>query len=89
MFQAVSVERRNVEKIDVLVDIVKDLADAGAFRALLESDKYAGQVTENNDLAYEQSGVWAVPAFRMNGKKLDAVEGLGVTREQVRDFLAG
>lgn len=87
MFQAVSAERRNVEKADVLADIVKDLMDAAKFRAVLESGKYAPQVTENNDLAYEQSGVWAVPAFRMNGKKLDAVEGVGVTKEQVRDFL--
>jgi predicted DsbA family dithiol-disulfide isomerase len=87
MFQAVSVERRNVERVDVLAGIVKDLVDADKFRAILESGKYTRQVTENNDLAYEQSGVWAVPAFRMEGRKLDALEGVGVTREQVRDFL--
>jgi predicted DsbA family dithiol-disulfide isomerase len=92
MFRAVAGERRNVEKVDVLVDIVKDLMEGGKFRSILESKKYADQIEENNDLAYEQSGVWAVPAFRLvNGsgevKKLDAREGLGVTREQVRDFL--
>jgi predicted DsbA family dithiol-disulfide isomerase len=89
MFQAVSGERRDVEKIDVLAGIVKDLVDADKFRAILESGKYARQVNENNDLAYEQSGVWALPAFRMEGRKLDALEGVGVTKEQVRDFLAG
>jgi predicted DsbA family dithiol-disulfide isomerase len=87
MFQAVAVERRNVEKVEVLADIVKDLVDGSKFKAILESGKYARQIDENNDLAYEKSGVWAVPAFRMNGKKLDAVEGVGVTKDQVKAFL--
>jgi predicted DsbA family dithiol-disulfide isomerase len=92
MFQAVAIERRDVEKVDVLVDIVKDIVDGAKFRAILESRKYARQVDENNDLAYEKSGVWFVPAFRMNRtdgseKKLDAQGGLGVTREQVKAFL--
>jgi predicted DsbA family dithiol-disulfide isomerase len=87
MFQAVAGERRDVEKPDVLVDIVKGLVDGAKFKAVLESGKYAKQIDENNDLAYEQSGVWAVPAFRMNGKKLDAAEGIGVTKEQIKVFL--
>jgi predicted DsbA family dithiol-disulfide isomerase len=92
LFRAVAVERRNVESIDILADIVKDLVDVRALRAGLEAGKYAEQVTENNDLAYEGNGVWAVPAFRMYQdtlpvKKLDAVEGIGVTREQVRELL--
>jgi predicted DsbA family dithiol-disulfide isomerase len=92
MFRAVAAERRNVESVEVLAGIVTGLVDPGAFRAALEAGKYAAQVRENNDLAYERSGVWAVPAFRMirNGlpaKKLDAVEGVGVTKDQVRDFL--
>jgi predicted DsbA family dithiol-disulfide isomerase len=94
MFRAVAVERRDVESIDVLVTIVSNLVDTGAFRAALEAGKYAERVRENNDLAYEKNGVWAVPAFRMKGdtppvKKLDAVEGIGVTKDQVRKFLEG
>ena len=68
MYQAVSVERQNVEKPEVLCNILKGIVDTGKFRAILESGKYAKQVDENNDLAYEKSGVWYVPAFRMNGK---------------------
>jgi predicted DsbA family dithiol-disulfide isomerase len=94
MFQAVSVERRNVEETSVLADIVKDLVDGKQFRAILESKKYAGQIDKNNDLAYEREGVWAVPAFRMiqgdtTVRKLDSAEGVGVSREQIRDFLSG
>jgi predicted DsbA family dithiol-disulfide isomerase len=92
MFQAVAGERRNVEEVEVLTEILKDIVDPGKFRVILESKKYASQVTENNDLAYEQSGVWAVPAFRIlqkaaPDKKLDSPEGVGLSREQIRDFL--
>jgi predicted DsbA family dithiol-disulfide isomerase len=87
MYQAVAVERQNVEKPEVLCDILKGIVETSKFRAILDSGKYAKQIDENNDLAYEQSGVWFVPAFRMNGKKLDAKGGIGVTAQELRDFL--
>ena len=87
MYQAVSIERRNVEKPKVLCDIVKNIVDIGKFRAILDSGKYAKQIDENNDLAYEKSGVWFIPAFRMNGKKLDAQGSIGISRKELRDFL--
>jgi predicted DsbA family dithiol-disulfide isomerase len=89
MFQAAAVERKNVERLDVLTAVVEDLADPATFRSVIESGKYAGRAAENNDLAYEREGVWYVPAFRMNGKKLDARGGIGVSREELRAFLAG
>jgi predicted DsbA family dithiol-disulfide isomerase len=89
MFQAVAIERRNVEKAEVLTGIVKDIVDPDRFRAIIESGKYAKQIEENNDLAYEKSGVWFVPAFRTEGKKLDARGGVGVSREELREFLEG
>ncbi|MDR0876892.1 MAG: DsbA family protein [Treponema sp.] len=89
MFQAIAAERQDVEKVDVLCSILKDLVDTAKFRSILESKKYAKQVDENNDLAYEKSGVWFVPAFRLNGKKLDAQGGIGVNHEELRDFLKG
>ncbi|MFP3091298.1 DsbA family protein [Treponema sp. TIM-1] len=92
MFQAAALERRNVEKVEVLAEILGDIVDPGKFRSILESNKYALQVTENNDLAYEQSGVWAVPAFRIlrkgaPEKRLDSPEGMGLNRDQIREFL--
>ena len=87
MYQAISIERRNVDDPQVLCDILKGIVDAGKLRSLLDSGKYAKQIDENNDLAYEKSGVWFVPAFRMNGKKLDAKGGAGVSADEVREFL--
>jgi len=89
MFREVSGTWRNVEDKAVLLDIVREVVDPDRFLEILESDKYAKRVEENNDLAYEHEGVWAVPAFRMDGRKLDAAEGVGVTFEQVEAFLKG
>jgi predicted DsbA family dithiol-disulfide isomerase len=86
MFQAIAIERRNVEQPTVLCDILKGIVDAGQFRAILDSGKYAAQVDENNNLA-DNSGVWFLPAFRMEGKKLDAQGGIGITPQELRDFL--
>jgi predicted DsbA family dithiol-disulfide isomerase len=86
MFQAVAKERQNVEKPEVLCEILKNIIDTGQFRPILESGKYAKQVDENNNLA-DQSGVWFLPAFRMNGKKLDAKGGVGISREELKNFL--
>ena len=89
MYQAIAIERQNVEKPEVLCAILDGIVDTGTFRSILDSGKYAAQVNENNDLAYEKSGVWFVPAFRMNGKKLDAKGGVGISPEELREFLQG
>jgi predicted DsbA family dithiol-disulfide isomerase len=92
MFQATAIERQDVEKPEVIAKILEGIVDSGKFLAVLKSGKYAKQVDENNDLAYEKSGVWYVPAFRMfrDGEltgKLDAQGSIGVSREDLRAFL--
>jgi len=87
MFYSAAIERRDVDKPDVLCDILKGIVDIKLFRSLLDSGKYSAQVDENNDLAYEKSGVWFLPSFRMNDKKLDAKGGEGITPEQLKEFL--
>ena len=87
MFQAVAIERRNVEDPQVLCGILEGIADTARLRALLDSGKYAKQIDENNDLAYEKNGVWYLPALRMNGKKLDAKGGAGITADELKIFL--
>ena len=87
MYQAVSAERQNVEKPEVLADILKNIVDRKKFLELLNSGKYTHKVDENNDLAYEKKGVWYVPAFRAGEIKLDAKGGIGVSKDEVLDFL--
>jgi len=87
MYQAVASERQNVEKAEVVCDILKDIVDPAKLRSILDSGKYAKQVDENNSLAFEKSGVWFLPAFRMGDKKLDAQGGVGISPQELKDFL--
>jgi predicted DsbA family dithiol-disulfide isomerase len=87
MFQAVAIERQDVEKPEVLANIVQGILDKNKFLEILKSRRYASKADENNDLAYEKEGVWYVPAFRAGTLKLDAKGGIGVSREEVKTFL--
>jgi len=91
LFQGIAVEKQNVEDHGILVNLLKGVVDREKFLTILKSGKYAAQVNDNNDLAYEKNEVWFVPAFRIPGNKsaprLDAKGGVGVTREEIKDFL--
>ncbi|MCL2126972.1 MAG: DsbA family protein [Treponema sp.] len=89
MFQAAAIERQNVDDPKVICKILEGIVDTEKFLKILDSGKYAKQVDENNDLAYEKSGVWFVPAFRMDGKKLDAKGGAGISPGELTEFLKG
>lgn len=88
MYHAALEARINIESIDAVCAAVSDLLDADALRKALTEGAYVDALQRANDYAYEQSGVWAVPAYRMEGRRLDAVEDVGVTQEQLRKFLA-
>ena len=87
MYQAALKERIDIENIDALTEYVGDLVDADDFRLSLQLGTYRGKLDESNKLAFENSGVWAVPAYRMGTLKLDAVENVGVSKEQIRHLL--
>jgi len=80
-------DRIDIENIDALARGLADLLDADALRAALRSGAYTEELDRNNHHAYEESGVWAVPAYRMEGKKLDSAEGIGITQQQLDDFM--
>jgi predicted DsbA family dithiol-disulfide isomerase len=94
MFKAVAGERRDVEKPEVIAEILKGILDSEKLTGFLKSGKYAGQVSENNDTAYETKGVWYVPAFRVleyahkgPAPLLDAKGGAGVSKDEIKTFL--
>ena len=87
MFTAALIDRIDIENIDVLTNSVRGLLDADAFRKALQNGEYAKALEESNSCAYDRSGVWAVPSYRMNGKKLDSIEDVGVTKKQLADFM--
>ena len=88
LYQGVAIEKRDVEKGEVLAEILKGLVDSGKFLESLKSGKYAPKVDENNNLAYKNNDVWYVPAFRASGvAPLDSRGGIGVSREEIKNFL--
>ena len=90
LFKAVVLEGRDVEKGEVLADILKGIIESEKLLALLKNGKFAPRVSENNTLAYDKNEVWYLPAFRVPGSgapRLDAKGGIGVSSEEIKGFL--
>lgn len=87
MYQAALKEHVDIENIDALTDYLSDIVNADAFRFVLRQGIYRRELKEANELAFKISGVWAVPAYRLEGSKIDAVEDVGISKEQLRHFL--
>ena len=87
MYNAAIKDRVNIEDPKVVAGHVHGLLDPEALLNTLQNDAYEKAVSEANDYAYEQQGVWAVPAYRMDGRKLDSIEDVGVTKAQLEAFI--
>jgi len=79
----------NVEDIDALAESLSDLLDADGLRKALTSGKHLSVQQDANEYAFGQSEVWAVPSYRMDVRKLDSIKDIGVTKDQLRNFLEG
>jgi len=87
MYDLIHNQHVNVENISVLVANTADLLEIGAFREALVSENYRQIQQEANVYAFNQNSVRVVPAYRMDGRRLDSVEDIGVTKAQLRAFL--
>lgn len=87
MYQAALKERIDIENIDTLIEYVCDLLDADKYGAALRNGVYTQQLQDANDYAYGRNKVWAVPSYRMDGRKLDSIENIGVTKKQLEEFM--
>ena len=87
MYQAALTDRADIEKANVLTEIMKDLLNADEFEQALSGSLYTDSLLENNRLAWETYDFPAVPSFRMNGKLLKSRLGVGVTKAELADFL--
>ena len=89
MYAAALTDRVNIEDADVLAGRVRGLLDHEDFLAEIMSGTYEKAVADANVYAWDESGLNAVPSFRMDGSALDAVEDVGVTKQQLAEFLKG
>lgn len=89
MFRAAFGDRVNLENPDALAAAVEGLLDPEEFRKSLLADECGAEQREANSYAYDRSGVWVVPAYRMDGRRLDSIENVGVAKAQLALFLDG
>lgn len=87
IYAAAHEARVNIEDVEVVAGIVHGLLDMNDFYQALQDGQYEQELQDANDYAYGQSGVWVVPAYRLNGRKLDAVENVGVSKTEIVQFL--
>ena len=88
IYQAAHIDRVNIEDPEVIAGRIHGLMDQDAFLKRCYGGEYEKAVSEANDYAYNKSGVWVVPAYRMGRRKLDSIEDVGITKEQLAAFLA-
>jgi len=88
LYKAQFDERTPVDNVATLTACAAETgADADAFQDALQKGLYQQEQLEANTYAYERHKVWAVPTFVCGEKRLDAVEGVGITPEQLDVFL--
>jgi predicted DsbA family dithiol-disulfide isomerase len=89
VFKAVFEKRLPPDDIGVLKQCAAQAgADEAAFTQALTDEELTQARLRANDYAYEQNAVWAVPTFVCGELRLDAALGVGVTKEQIGDFLS-
>ena len=87
MFDAIFVERVNIENPSALARSVRKLMDPNAFLEAINSGAYKQALADANEYAYVTSGVSVVPSYRMGEKRLDAAENAGISKQQLAEFL--
>ena len=87
IYKLIHEDRVDIENLDILAENLWDLVNTAHFITEIKNGKYLEKLKQANAYACEKSGVWAVPAYRLNEKKLNSVENIGVTKEQLADFV--
>ncbi len=77
----------NIENVEELANAFRGFFDAEDYIKSMKSGKYKDAPTTNNDYAYEECNVWALPSYVMGDKRLDSAEGVGVTKEQLASLI--
>ena len=87
MYTAALKARVNIEDLEVVAGLAHGLLDLSEFLSSLQSGAYEKAVSDANGYAYEQSEVWVVPAYRLECRKLDSIENVGITKQQLERFI--
>lgn len=89
LYRAALMDHAPIESVCAVCEAASPYLDPAALRDALQSGRYAAENTEANRFAYDDCGVYVLPAYRMDGRALDSAENIGVTRAQLSAFLRG
>jgi len=87
MYKAPKDNSVDIENIASVAEYIEHLTDPEAFCKALEDGAYMEELQVANYHAFGESDVWFIPAFRMNGEKLDSKGGVGITKKELKEFL--
>jgi len=87
IYRAFHVERINTEDLNILAEYLREVVDAEDFRAVLQRGEYEDRRLAANQYAWGTLSLHAVPSYRMGKHILKAVEGIGVTRQMLIEFI--
>lgn len=82
-YRAANADRINIEDKKMLAEYFSELLDGQKLYEVLKAGVYTNRLNQANDFAYRKTGIWVVPAVLYQGKKLEAVEDVGIRREQL------
>ena len=88
VYEAVFTHARNIEELSVIADCLTKIGvEAQGFIEALQNGEYCGVSGHANKYAYEEHRVWAVPSYVCGSRRLDSVENMGVSKEELQNFL--
>ena len=87
MYRACIHDHVNIEDLDVIADLVRDVTDRTAYYEGLKQGNYRDRLADNNNRAWGLENFPAVPSLRSGSLTLPAIPGIGLRKEEVRQFL--
>ncbi|WP_333649175.1 DsbA family oxidoreductase [Lacrimispora sp.] len=88
MFRTMFVDQKDLEDISVILTCAQDCGiNLSDLETALKNGTYSGKQQQALSYAYGDNEIAVVPTFISGSHRLDAVAGVGVTKEQVKEFL--
>ncbi len=87
VYHALYVDKIDAKNLDQLSASLGELVDPADFKAVIESGTYEEQRLAANQYAWGTLSLPAVPSYQMGGQVLEAIGGVGVSKEALVDFI--
>ena len=87
MYKAVFEDKIDIEDVGAVEASMSGVIDPEDLKRVLQSGRYAAELDAANRRIWDELAFPAVPSYMMGDRRLDAAPGVGVTKEQLREFI--